>query len=49
MSVFHSRRQATRSRRWAPLIAVGLLTLLSGCIIVPDGGGYYHHEHYHWR
>lgn len=48
MRIFRSLHQTTRARRWAPIIgAVGMLALLSGCIIVPGGG--YHHDHYYWR
>lgn len=28
------------------LVAVCLGSVLSGCIVVPEGGGYYHHHDY---
>jgi len=37
-------------RRWAPLVAaVGLIALLSGCVIYPVGGGYYGPERHYWH
>jgi hypothetical protein len=41
-------RNATKGRRWAPLIAAaGLLALLSGCVVYPVGYG--PHPHYYYR
>ena len=46
---------ATRSRRTRLLrvvAAIGLLTSLAGCVVVPAGGGYYHggyYHHHYWR
>jgi len=51
MQVLRSKQSSTRTRRWAPLIAVaGMLAILSGCVVYPvgyygDGGGG-RHEHY---
>jgi len=45
MRILISVLRAIRARRLAPIVAaVGLLAVLSGCIIYP-GGGYGHREH----
>lgn len=39
--------EATRARRWAPLLgAAALIALVSGCVIVPAGGYYGGGGHY---
>jgi len=40
-------KDGSKLRRWAPLVAaVGMIALLSGCIIYPVGGGYGPPRHY---
>ena len=48
MRALISLLQVLRARRLAPVVAaLGVLALLSGCVIYPGGGG--HRDHYYWR
>ena len=47
MRALISLLQVFRARRLAPVVAaVGVLALLSGCVIYPVGGGW-HRDHYY--
>ena len=47
-------RRPRRTRLLRVVAAIGLLTGLAGCVVVPaGGGGYYYHDgyyhHHYWR
>ena len=55
MSLIKTLKTARGLRRLTPILAIGVLALLSGCVVYPAGGGYYgpHDGYYHrdgyWR
>jgi hypothetical protein len=55
MSLLKTLKTTRGLRRLTPILAIGVLALLSGCVVYPAGGGYYGggygppHGGYYWH